>query len=86
MALICKICGYKQSDDDTVEYFKEKFPGMEEHDIPYYCGACLNNMSDEEYDAAKDEMSGSDYNPEPETTDYWTEEEIEKMTYVKGRE
>lgn len=56
MALICKICGYKQSDDDTIKYFKKKFPSKEEHDIPYYCGACLNNMSNEEYDAATDEM------------------------------
>ena len=43
MALICKCCGYKQCDDETIEYFKVKYPDMKEHDIPYICGACQDN-------------------------------------------
>lgn len=48
--LICKKCGHKQSDEQTIKYFKKKFRFVEEYDIPYYCGACLDNASDEEYD------------------------------------
>ena len=48
--LICKKCGHKLSDEQTIKYFKKKFRFVEEHDIPYYCGACLDNASDEEYD------------------------------------
>ena len=41
--LVCKICGYKQYDEETIEIVKNKYPDMEEHDIPYYCGACQDN-------------------------------------------
>lgn len=42
MALVCKICGYKQYDEATIRVYKGKFPAEEEHDIPYVCGACQN--------------------------------------------
>ena len=41
--LVCKKCGYKQYDDDTIECFKGEYPDMEEHDIPYVCGACQDD-------------------------------------------
>lgn len=56
MALICKVCGYKQTDEETLKVFKQRFPDMEEHDIPYYCGACLDNATDEEYEQMLDDM------------------------------
>jgi hypothetical protein len=40
MALVCKKCGYKQYDEETIKAYKEVSPTMEEHDIPYICGAC----------------------------------------------
>ena len=40
MALVCKKCGYKQYDEETIKGYKEVYPTMEEHDIPYICGAC----------------------------------------------
>lgn len=43
MALVCKICGYKQYDEETIKAYKEEYPDMEEHDIPYECGACMDN-------------------------------------------
>ncbi len=46
MALVCKICGYKQTDEETVQSMTEKFPNLEEHDIPYYCGACMDSAED----------------------------------------
>jgi hypothetical protein len=58
MALICKKCGYKQYDYDTIEYQKKIFPDLEEYDIPYYCGACMDNASDQEYMEMEQEMCG----------------------------
>ena len=58
MALVCKLCGYKQYDIDTVKEARKIFPGVESHDIPYYCGACLENASDEEYAWMKADMTG----------------------------
>ena len=56
MALVCKVCGYEQTDEETLKVFKQRFPDMEEHDIPYYCGACLDNATDEEYEQMLDDM------------------------------
>lgn len=28
---------------------KKIFPQLEEHDIPYYCGACMDEASEEDY-------------------------------------
>ena len=42
--LVCKCCGYKQSDPETVTYFLDLNPGKDAHDIPYTCGACLDNQ------------------------------------------
>ena len=41
--LVCKLCGYKQYDEETIAAMKRKYPDMEEHDMPYYCGACMDN-------------------------------------------
>ena len=41
--LVCKCCGYKQYDVGTVLQYKVKYPGMAAHDIPYKCGACMDN-------------------------------------------
>ena len=46
MALVCKKCGYKQTDDETVHEMTAIFPDLEEHDIPYYCGACMDESPD----------------------------------------
>ena len=48
MALVCKKCGYKQHDDEAILEFKKQFPDLEEHDIPYCCGACMDNIDEEE--------------------------------------
>lgn len=56
--LICKKCGYKQSDEETIAVFKERFLGQEEWDIPYYCGACLDNADDDEFEKMELEMEG----------------------------
>ena len=58
MALVCKKCGYKQYDEVTIEYQKKIFPDIEEHDIPYYCGACMDNAISDEYLIMMQEMSG----------------------------
>lgn len=58
MALICKLCGYKQYDDETIKFFKNLHPAKEEHDIPYYCGACLKNASLKEYKVMEKAMRG----------------------------
>ena len=42
MALVCMYCGYKQHDEGTIRCFKKQYPGLEEHDIPYVCGACMD--------------------------------------------
>lgn len=59
MSLVCKKCGYEQSDNDTILASKIKFPGYAEHDIPYYCGACLDNATDEEYENMMTETEGN---------------------------
>ena len=46
MALVCKVCGYKQNDEETIRLMTEKYPDYEEHDIPYYCGACMDRGED----------------------------------------
>ena len=58
MALVCKRCGYKQHDVETINYQKKIFPNLEEHDIPYYCGACLDEVSDLERIEMDQEMCG----------------------------
>ena len=65
--LICKKCGHKQSDERTIKYFKKKFRHVEEHDIPYYCGACLDNASDDDYDAMCAEMDNQEFMSAVET-------------------
>lgn len=45
--LVCKICGYKQRDPVTVQVYRERNPGIPEHDISYVCGACQDHMEDE---------------------------------------
>ena len=47
--LVCKKCGYKQSNEEPVKVMRERFKVCEDHDIPYYCGACLDTATDEEY-------------------------------------
>ena len=56
MALVCKKCGYKQTDEDTVCELTKRFPELEEHDIPYYCGACMDKASEQEYIDMEQEM------------------------------
>lgn len=62
MALVCKKCGYKQYDDETVTELKKIFPKMDEHDIPYYCGACMDE-DDEEYTPSAENGDYSPSNP-----------------------
>ena len=57
MALVCKICGYKQYDEETIKTAKKIHIGVEEHDIPYYCGACIDTASDSEYQKMMKEMN-----------------------------
>ena len=57
--LVCKKCGYKQTDEEVVKHLRKKHLHVEDHDIPYYCGACLDTASDEEYN----EMIASMNNP-----------------------
>lgn len=45
--LTCKKCGYKQYDEDTIAAFKRRYQGMEPHDIPYECGACMDQEEEE---------------------------------------
>ena len=40
--LTCKRCGYKQYDPGTIAVFRDRYPDTEDHDIPYVCGACLD--------------------------------------------
>lgn len=54
--LVCKKCGYKQYDNETIKYYKDIHPDEDTHDIPYYCGACLDSATDEEYDNMVTEM------------------------------
>lgn len=48
--LICKKCGYHQEDTETIKFLKRRWPHTEDHDIYYFCGACLDNATDEEYE------------------------------------
>ena len=57
--LVCKKCGYKQTDEEVVKHLRKKHLHVEDHDIPYYCGACLDTASDDEYN----EMIASMNNP-----------------------
>ena len=63
MSLVCKKCGYKQTDSETIVSAKKKFPGMEEHDIPYYCGACMDTANEEEYNNMMNETKGNENAP-----------------------
>lgn len=54
--LVCKKCGYKQNDDETILVFRKLFPNIETHDIPYYCGACMDNADDDEYELMQKQM------------------------------
>ena len=56
MSLVCKKCGYKQHDEKTIEEMKCRFPELEDHDIPYYCGACMDAATDDEYISMDQEM------------------------------
>jgi len=58
--LVCKKCGYKMSYEPTVMDFKNRFrgKGLSTHDIPYFCGACQDNASDEEYFFMEAQMNG----------------------------
>ena len=58
MVLVCKKCGFKQSHYETVLEMKERFPDLETHDIPYYCGACMDTAISYEYLDMMHEMSG----------------------------
>lgn len=58
MALVCKKCGYKQNDMKTIKILFKKFPQLEEHDIPYYCGACMDEASEQEYSYMEQKMNG----------------------------
>lgn len=55
--LVCKLCGHKQYANETVKAFKKRFPGIAAHDIPYYCGACQDAATDEEYEQMQREMN-----------------------------
>lgn len=57
-ALVCKRCGHKQYDEDTIDTLKSRFPGMKTHDIPYYCGACMDYANDDESAEMEQKMSG----------------------------
>ena len=58
--LVCKKCGYKDFYEPTVRAFKNRFKGkgLSTHDIPYFCGACQDNASDEEYYLMEAQMNG----------------------------
>ena len=60
MALVCKKCGYKQYDEETIKNFKCLQPNKEEHDITYYCGACMDTASDKEYEMMQYTMHGGE--------------------------
>lgn len=56
--LVCKKCGYKQHDEETIKYYSDIHLDNDIHDIPYYCGACLDNADEEEYEEMITEMEG----------------------------
>lgn len=60
MSLVCKKCGYKQSDSESIYWMQKRFPDMAEHDIPYYCGACQDEADDEEYRHMQLQMHGKE--------------------------
>lgn len=47
MALVCKKCGYKQYNEETIKIYKNTYPSIAEHDIPYVCGACQDQEDKE---------------------------------------
>lgn len=59
--LICKKCGYKQNDFDTINFIKKRFLNIDEHNIPYYCGACVDNATNEEYENMMAEMENPEF-------------------------
>lgn len=59
--LVCKKCGYKQTDLDTMNFMKKRFLNIDEHSIPYYCGACLDNASEDEYKIMMAEMENPEF-------------------------
>ena len=40
MALECMICGKKERDPDTIRFYRKKYPGLQEDEIPYLCISC----------------------------------------------
>lgn len=46
--LVCDRCGYKQYDTWTVLAFKKRYPGTPAYDIPYLCGACMDQEEEED--------------------------------------
>lgn len=55
--LNCIICSYKQYDDSAISYFKSIYPDMLVHKIPYVCGACLDNMTDAQFEEYQRDLS-----------------------------
>lgn len=58
MALVCKKCGYKQTDEEIILELSKRFPKLEEHDIPYYCGACMDEAGEQEHIDMEQKMCG----------------------------
>ena len=58
MALVCKKCGYNQTNEETVHELTKRFPDLEEHDIPYYCGTCMDEAGEQEHIEMEQEMCG----------------------------
>ena len=40
MALECMICGKKERDPDTIRFYRKRYPGLQEEEIPYVCVSC----------------------------------------------
>ena len=53
MALVCMICGCKQYDEDTIRSYRKQYPGLDEQDIPYVCGACMDAGNEGSADGLK---------------------------------
>jgi uncharacterized Zn finger protein len=47
--LMCEVCGYREYDHEIVRSMKRKFKGVKTDNIPYFCDACLDVVSEEEY-------------------------------------
>ena len=55
--LLCNKCLYKQSDLTTVVSMRRRFPDKKLiTEIPYYCGACQDTATDEEYKCMQAKM------------------------------